>query len=909
MVGTASMRRVTAGFITACLCVLAGNDGFCETMRVAGTVIAGDGPAAGASVHLAESVLIAHTARTATRMAETEADGTFSFEIDEALVNMSRYERPILAVHHPGRAAAFHHLSPYEDSGDLNIRLERSESISGRVVDGSGKPVADAGVGVVMVQPYGSFGIPNGATVPELSAVTSSDGSFTIDGLPRGSTVVLDAVADGFALSRRSGIPAGYEDVKIVLGPGGSIRGRVIDGASGRPLPGAAVMALGSNDSSNFMMETSAGADGRYAIENLPSMMYRIQAVVEEDGMKRVTAFGGPVWLDEGESVGDCDMKTMETGLVTGTVRISPSGDAAGGQIVKVLVEEVSGSRSVVGYATTDAGGTYRLKAPAGTVSVTVDAPPSCESRARVERTVTVAPGGRVGGVDFTFDEGARLTCRVEDGDGEPVGGAAVIASAIFNNMRWVESGRTGPGGLFSAGGAASDAQVDVQVLHTEMKLWGSTSCSPGGDGPAQVVMQPYETVSLDGSVRDSDGKPVAGFTVDCALYPGRRGGMPVLRLSTLTDGAGRYGFDGLIAGKEYQLTAYGSGYSMAHTSVRADGGDTGGLTDLTIETADRWMEGTVKNGRGAPVAWASIMAMGGGGYGRTYSRADGSFRLEGLSEDMVRRLSIRHGEYGRYEFDEIPTNETREFTLVRPDKQLAGRLVGSDGEGIRDAMIFARPGSDNHGFSMGRAVTDDTGAFSFGKVIADSLDLMVRHRDLGRRDFPGIETNRDDIVLVWEDRAARNSAVATPPTDADATHDFTVSQWLAGGPVSMEAFRGKIVVIDFWSCENDRCREALESMQALHEQYAGKGVVVIGVHAHTADTSAVRAAMEDAGVTYPVAVDVPGKQEGSPGIMHDRYGVGSRTMNVIIDAKGERLPNVWDALTTVKVQRLVESE
>lgn len=77
------------------------------------------------------------------------------------------------------------------------------------------------------------------------------------------------------------------------------------------------------------------------------------------------------------------------------------------------------------------------------------------------------------------------------------------------------------------------------------------------------------------------------------------------------------------------------------------------------------------------------------------------------------------------------------------------------------------------------------------------------------------------------------------------------------GKPLSLEQFRGRVVLLDFWGTFCMPCVKALPELQALHAKYESRGFAVIGV---TVDENAahVKKATARAKVTYPIVQAMP---------------------------------------------------
>lgn len=84
--------------------------------------------------------------------------------------------------------------------------------------------------------------------------------------------------------------------------------------------------------------------------------------------------------------------------------------------------------------------------------------------------------------------------------------------------------------------------------------------------------------------------------------------------------------------------------------------------------------------------------------------------------------------------------------------------------------------------------------------------------------------------------------------------------QWLNSPPLTAQALKGKVVLVDFWTYSCINCLRSLPYVKAWAEKYRDQGLVVIGVHApefaFERDVGNVTKAMKDLGINYPVAID-----------------------------------------------------
>jgi cytochrome c biogenesis protein CcdA/thiol-disulfide isomerase/thioredoxin len=102
--------------------------------------------------------------------------------------------------------------------------------------------------------------------------------------------------------------------------------------------------------------------------------------------------------------------------------------------------------------------------------------------------------------------------------------------------------------------------------------------------------------------------------------------------------------------------------------------------------------------------------------------------------------------------------------------------------------------------------------------------------------------------------------AGSTIPVEGQMPPLSGANAWLNSPPLTTEGLRGKVVVVDFWTYSCINCLRALPYVQAWADKYKEHGLVVIGVHspefAFEKNVDNVRRAVQQLGVTYPVAID-----------------------------------------------------
>ncbi|WP_166366906.1 cytochrome c biogenesis protein DipZ [Pseudomonas akapageensis] len=109
-------------------------------------------------------------------------------------------------------------------------------------------------------------------------------------------------------------------------------------------------------------------------------------------------------------------------------------------------------------------------------------------------------------------------------------------------------------------------------------------------------------------------------------------------------------------------------------------------------------------------------------------------------------------------------------------------------------------------------------------------------------------------VAKVMADTSAQASANGEMPSLDGAV------EWLNSAPLSSQALRGKVVLVDFWTYDCINCQHSLPYVNAWAKKYEKDGLVVIGVHTpeygYEKIIDNVRKQVKQLGIGYPVAID-----------------------------------------------------
>lgn len=133
--------------------------------------------------------------------------------------------------------------------------------------------------------------------------------------------------------------------------------------------------------------------------------------------------------------------------------------------------------------------------------------------------------------------------------------------------------------------------------------------------------------------------------------------------------------------------------------------------------------------------------------------------------------------------------------------------------------------------------------------------------------------------------------------TVGETAPDFTLSR-LEGGEASLAEFRGRPVIVNFWTTWCTECRTEVPELERVYRRY-GSDVVVLGVNMRE-PARVVRSFAEEYGATYPVLLDSDKK-------VAKAYRVTGVPETWIVSPEGVALQRFLGPVTAEQMERVLE--
>ena len=540
-----------------------------QAVRIAGTYVDSEKrPIADVEVSLYGGTSYVSLSLLETR--RTDAAGKFSFsELHLDAPAIDEHVRGFLIVAKAkGKARTCDSVNIAripDDIGRLELTMHDAATITGRVVDANGKPIA----GVKLLNDPAWYP-PDCA--PVCLATTNADGFFEVSEADAQGGA-LEAVHPDFT-HKTEVYPENPDKIDFTLEPASFIEGRVIDAVTGKPAAETLVMA----DRNGYVGFAGTDKEGRYRL-SVSAGKYNIKAVQKGRTVHAIESFD----IKTSETRTAPDLRLIEGGFIEGRVI-----DVATGQPLKRVPGD-SVRLEVYGPASPSCkthfespewhDGVFRFRVAPGRNNVAVidgmgdweilkDS--SFDEKGRMPIEVVE---GQTTRVDFKvsrlarakpkegkarsgpsyappFQQTVRVVGTCVDANNRPIAGAEVCLyeRTLAASHVLLEQRRTDPAGKF----AFSDLHLNVPKSDDDLRCFYVQARAKGkardGDGFTSAMIREdvrrckltlYDATTITGRVTDTNGKPVAGATI-CRMY-GPLGGSTDPNCLATTDADGFY--------------------------------------------------------------------------------------------------------------------------------------------------------------------------------------------------------------------------------------------------------------------------------------------------------------------------------------------------------------------------------
>lgn len=650
----------------------------------------------------------------------------------------------------------------------LDVVLSLGFTLSGVVKDKDGRPIDGATVALnrsVTMQGGRGGNMMSINTNQSVRPQTETDfeGKFGFRGLTTGDYDVT-VTKTGFTRQVSNGVKAGdgATPLDVVLNPGAAIAGRLAQ-PNGQPVTGYSVNARPSSPvgaGSPAVMGIRGGVmiptdpDGGFVLEGLvPGTAYDL--MIFGPGEFR----GDPKKKSVVAPASDVEIEVAARGRINGRVVDAATGapitdfeaaitPARGGGMVMMVRGPGDNDRRTP-FSSPEGAFAFEDVGP-GNWDVTVWA--KTYQQARTGGVAVLA--GETKAVEVKAARGLAIRGRVIDSkSGRGVQEATVSARDA-----------SGPGSMFvfdpfGAGGALTDADGRFEITDQapgSYQLTARHSLFP--EGTARIVLDDKDGSvdiplvaggTIGGIVISSQGAPLAGAEV--ALQNSGDGGgirFGMEGQGALTDGAGRFRFEHLAAGR-YKVGATLRSEGSPLLDVPLGPGDVREDIRLTLD-GGATIRGTLKGLSETELAGVSVGAQGAQEYfANTRTHADGSFEFTGVPKGTV-TLRATAGDM----VSGSSRTAIREVKVAEGQAEVLTEIVFEDGLSISGTVMrrgvpvsgaritaFATTGRQ----ASGRA--DENGAFRVSGLEAGRVTVMAFSENFGAQARQVVELTADTTV------------------------------------------------------------------------------------------------------------------------------------------------------------------
>ena len=424
----------------------------------------------------------------------------------------------------------------------FTIVLPPTDTLSGRILNAQGKPVADAriiGLGLLGQHPVGipltklgsfGFGLPR----------SGERGQYEISQLPAGETIALKIAHSDYASEGVAGAKVGDKDFRIALYEGVIVQGSVLSRERRIPVTNAAILITNAQPPFNTAIAKTDDT-GAFALRLKPGV-YICRAL--GPGMR--SAGGEELRITSSSAQPRVKLLVAGTGYIHGAVKDVTNDVPIGGARVALYT---NGNRSAI--ARTGPSGEYRMAAMEGKHTLRLEFAPGYFPPNSQDTPVEVAQGRETEAPGLWLAPIPAYKLTVIDGDGLPVPGA-VVSLVRPHQFGWRRADGEGTASLL-VGTLPADGRIVGIAEHPTLPRGALFAVNTQDGQNARVQLLPFSTVS--GVTVDDRGRPLAGVVVGGALALDEFAPLVIWRCVSGDDGAFRW--PGVVPGAPQRCMAW----------------------------------------------------------------------------------------------------------------------------------------------------------------------------------------------------------------------------------------------------------------------------------------------------------------------------------------------------------------
>lgn len=414
------------------------------------------------------------------------------------------------------------------------------------------------------------------------------------------------------------------------------------------------------------------------------------------------------------------------------------------------------------------------------------------------DRVNTDSTGDKTAPTDLPRAIGARIEGRVLDRSGRPMGGATVRLLGSDGALLRVDrdlgfSVQSDSDGRFVFADPPAVLGLSIEAnANGFASLRRDIGIVEAGSivGPIELILE--AEITLRGTVRDPDGRPLAGVALELSVAEGAPGTLANAIATARTNDAGSYEVRGLRR-QLYRVLASKEGFvpQLQQKTLFAVTLKPESTLDLMLEPAVASVKGRVLDDADTPIPGATVTAVSEPHVVRTTTSSTGEFELKGLGRGSY-HATAQSGGFHPSAARDIHGGEQDVVLRVARGGSLRGRLAVRGGAVLDSAavdLVLLERASGR--FSLVSRALFDRGTFRAEGLAPGTYKLVITSLTARRTESAPFELQPGSDLDLGTIECPRGGSVSGRIQGSGLTAEGTVALLLGDLDASNPAARG----------------------------------------------------------------------------------------------------------------------